>query len=300
MDNVSEMTVFAEVVENKNFSVAARTLKLTPSAVSKLIGRLEERLGARLLNRTTRQVSLTDEGRTYHQSCLPILAAIKDAEQAITNLHEEPRGLLKVNVSTAFGLSHLEPLLPDFLATYPEIRIDLTLSESIVNLVEEEVDVAIRTGNLPDSSLIARKFGKIHRTVAASPAYLKQHGIPKTPMDLKNHNCLQISTATTFNHWEFQENGKSKIIDISGNFETNNAMALHRAALAGIGIMRSANFIVADDIKAGRLKALLTEYESEKELGIYAVYPSNRHLSSKVRVFIDMLVDAFLPHPPWH
>ncbi|MFP6711097.1 MAG: LysR family transcriptional regulator [Rhodospirillales bacterium] len=299
MDSAGEMAVFAEVVEAQNFSVAARALRLTPSAVSKLIGRLEERLGARLLNRTTRQVSLTDEGRTYYQSCLPILAAIKDAEMAVSNFQEEPRGLLKINSSTAFGLSHLEPLLPDLLAKYPDLRIELTLSESIVNLVEEEVDVAIRTGNLPDSSLIARRLGSIRRIVTASPEYLKQHGAPKTPIDLKDHNCLQISTLTTFNHWEFQVGGKIKRIDISGNFETNNATALHRAVLAGIGLMRSANFIVAEDVKAGRLQAVLEEYESKKELGVYAVYPHSQHLSPKVRVFVDMLVDTFVPVQPW-
>ena len=272
MDSAGGMAVFVGVVEAQNFSAAARNLKLTPSAVSKLIGRLENRLGARLLNRTTRQVSLTDEGRTYYQSCLPILAAIEDAEHAVSKLHDAPRGLLKVNASTAFGISHIEPLIPDFLASYPELRIQLTLSESIVNLVEEEVDVAIRLGNLPDSSLIARKLGSLRRSVTGSPDYLKRHGIPKTPEDLKNHNCLQITTATTFNHWEFQVAGKPRRIDIKGNFETNNALSLHRAALAGIGLMRSANFMVAEELQDGRLKTVLAEYESDRELGVYAVY----------------------------
>ena len=300
MDTASEMAVFVKVVEAQNFSVAARVLKLTPSAVSKLIGRLEERLGIRLLNRTTRQVSLTEEGHTYYQRCLPILTAIEDAEQAVSIHQNEPRGLLKVNASTAFGLSHLEPLLPEFLDKYPELRIQLTLSESIVNLVEEEVDVAIRTGNFPDNTLIARKLGSIRRTVVASPEYLERYGIPATPNDLKNHNCLQINTATTFNQWEFQEGTKIRRIDISGNFETNNATVLHRAALSGLGLVRSADFIVAADLQGGRLKAVLTEYEPKKELGVYAVYPHNRHLSPKVRLFIDMLAVAFLPIPLWY
>ena len=299
MDSAGEMAVFVGVVEAQNFSAAARNLKLTPSAVSKLIGRLENRLGARLLNRTTRQVSLTDEGRTYYQSCLPILAAIEDAEHAVSKLHDAPRGLLKVNASTAFGISHIEPLIPDFLASYPELRIQLTLSESIVNLVEEEVDVAIRLGNLPDSSLIARKLGSLRRSVTGSPDYLKRHGIPKTPEDLKNHNCLQITTATTFNHWEFQVAGKPRRIDIKGNFETNNALSLHRAALAGIGLMRSANFMVAEELQDGRLKTVLAEYESDRELGVYAVFPHSQHLTSKVRVFVDLLVEKFVANSAW-
>ena len=297
MESAGEMAVFVEVVEMQNFSAAARNLKLTPSAVSKLIGRLEERLGVRLLNRTTRHVSLTDEGRTYHQSCLPILAAIDDAEQAITSTREKPRGLLKVNVSTAFGLSHLEPLIPLLLGKYPDLRIQLTLSESIVNMVEEEVDVAVRTGNLPDSSLIARKLSSTRRIVAASPSYLERHGIPQTPDDLNDHNCLQISMATTFNQWEFHEKGRTRLVEISGNYETNNATALHRAARAGVGLIRTADFIIAEDLQAGTLKAVLTEYESEKELGIYAVYPHNRHLSPKVRVFVDLLVETFGTNP---
>jgi DNA-binding transcriptional LysR family regulator len=299
MDSAGEMAVFVGVVEAQNFSAAARSLKLTPSAVSKLIGRLEDRLGARLLNRTTRQVSLTDEGRTYYQSCLPILAAIEDAEHAVSKLHDAPRGLLKVNASTAFGISHIEPLIPDFLASYPELRIQLTLSESIVNLVEEEVDVAVRLGNLPDSSLIARKLGSLRRSVTASPDYLERHGIPKTPEDLKNHNCLQITTATTFNHWEFQVAGKPRRIDIKGNFETNNALSLHRAALAGIGLMRSANFMVAEELQDGRLKTVLADYESDRELGVYAVFPHSQHLTSKVRVFVDLLVEKFVANSAW-
>ena len=299
MDNTSEMAVFVGVVDAQNFSVAARSLKLSPSAVSKLIGRLENRLGARLLNRTTRQVSLTDEGRSYYQSCLPILAAIAEAEQTVSKLQGEPRGLLKVNSSTAFGLSHIEPLIPDFLEKYPELRLQLTLSESLVNLVEEEVDVAIRIGALPDSSLIARKLGSIRRVVTASPDYLKHHGTPKAPIELKNHNCLQISTATRFNHWEFQQTGRIRSIDIKGNFETNNAISLHRAALAGIGLMRSANFMVADDLQSGRLKAVLSEFEPKQDLGVYVVFPHNQHLSSKVRVFIDLLVERFVSKSLW-
>ena len=299
MDSQSEMAVFVRVAETENFSAAARALKLTPSAVSKLIGRLEDRLGARLLNRTTRRVSLTGEGRTYYQRCVPILAAIDEAEQTISGRHGEPRGMLKVNASTTFGRDHILPLIPDFLARYPELRVQLTLSETFVNLVEEEVDVAIRIGQLPDSTLIARKLGRTRRMVVGSPSYLEQHGVPRTPDDLKNHNCIILSDATSFNRWEFKGPDGPRRIEVRGNFETNNAVALSNAALTGIGLIRAGNFTLAADIRAGRLVPVLADFETTTETNVYAVYPHNRHLSPKVRVFIDILADTFLPVAPW-
>ncbi|MBT3305841.1 MAG: LysR family transcriptional regulator [Alphaproteobacteria bacterium] len=299
MDSQSEMAVFVRVAETGNFSASARALKLTPSAVSKLIGRLEDRLGARLLHRTTRRVSLTEEGRTFYQHCTPILAAIDEAEQAITQLHGEPRGLLKVNASTYFAREHIEPLIPDFLARYPELRIQLTLSEQFVDLIEEEVDVAIRIGQLPDSTLIARKLGSAQRMVVGSPSYLALHGTPRNPDELKDHNCIILSTATSLNQWEFKGPDGPRRIEVRGNFETNNAVALHNAALGGIGLVRAGNFTVAKDIRAGRLVTVLADFEATTQTNVYAVYPHNRHLSPKVRVFVDMLVDAFLPVAPW-
>ncbi len=299
MDKQSEMAVFARVVEDESFSAAARALNLTPSAVSKLIGRLEDRLGARLLNRTTRRLSLTEEGHAFYQRCTPILAAIEEAERAVTELHSEPRGLLKVNASTAFTQYHVEPLLPDFLARYPDLRIQLTLSDSLVNLVEEEVDVAIRIAELPDSSLIARKLGPARRTVVAAPSYLEKYGAPNTPDDLKNHNCLTLSVQTTFNQWEFDGPDGPRRLRVGGNIETNNAIVLHQMARAGLGLFRAANFIVGPDIEAGLLVPVLSEFETEGKQNIYAVYPHNRHLSPKVRAFVDLLVDNFVPDPPW-
>ncbi len=299
MDNQSEMAVYVRVVEAGNFSAAAREMNLTPSAVSKLIGRLEERLGARLLNRTTRHVSLTEEGRAFYQRCTPILDAIDEAERAVAELHGEPRGLLKVNASTAFGHYHIEPLIPGFLARYPDLRLEFTLSESIVNLIEEEVDVAVRIGQLPDSSLIARKLGTARRIVVASPGYLERHGTPRTPDDLKHHNCLRLSKATSLNQWEFTGPGAPRRIDVGGNFEANSAIALHGAAVAGLGLIRVGDFTVAADVRTGRLVPVLADHELPPETNIYAVYPHNRHLSPKVRAFVDMLVDAFLPVPPW-
>lgn len=299
MDNQGEMAVFVRVAEAGNFSAAARALGLTPSAVSKLIGRLEDRLGARLLNRTTRRVSLTEEGHAFLQRATPILAAIEDAERAVTELHGEPRGLLKVNASTAFAQNHVEPLIPGFLERYPELKIQLTVTESFVNLVEEEVDVAIRIGQLADSSLIARRLGQARRMIVASPAYLKEHGTPATPDDLEHHNCLRLVTGTSFNRWEFEGPAGPRAIDAGGNFETNNATTLLRAALAGLGLIRAANFVVGADIRAGRLVQVLAEFESPGATPVNAVYPHHRHLSPKVRAFVDMLVAAFQPVAPW-
>jgi DNA-binding transcriptional LysR family regulator len=299
MDKHSEMAVFVRVVETESFSQAARALKLTPSAVSKLIGRLEDRLGTRLLNRTTRRLSLTEEGRTYFQRCQPILAAIDEAERELTERHAEPRGLLKVNSSTAFGHMHVAPLLPPLLQRHPELRIQMTLTDSIVNLVEEEVDVAIRIQRMPDSTMIARKLATARRVVAAAPSYLEQYGTPKTPEDLKNHNCLTLSFETKLNQWEFKGADGPQHFRFSGNFETNNAVAMEQAAVAGMGLIRAADFVIAADVAAGKLVPVLTEFEIDEPTNIYAVYPHNRHLSPKVRAFVDMLVDTFTPEPPW-
>ena len=299
MDDRSEMAVFVRVAEAGNFSVAARALKLTPSAVSKLIGRLEDRLGARLLNRTTRRVSLTEEGHAFLQRATPILAAIEEAERAVTESQGEPRGLLRVNASTALAQHHVEPLIPGFLVRYPEISLQLTLTERFVNLIEEEVDVAIRVGRLTDSSLIARKIGTARRMIVASPAYLEKHGTPRTPDDLKHHNCLRLMTGTSFNRWDFLGPDGPRVIDAGGNFETNNAITLHKAGLAGLGLIRSANFVVGADVRTGRLVSVLENYESQTDVPVSAVYPHNRHLSSRVRVFVNTLADAFLPVPPW-
>jgi DNA-binding transcriptional LysR family regulator len=299
MERQDEMAVFVRVVDEESFSAAARDLGMTPSAVSKLIGRLEDRLGVRLINRTTRRLSLTEEGHAFYQRCVPILADIEEAERAVTELHAEPRGLLKVNASTAFTQYQVVPLIPDFLARFPELRIQLTMTDSVVNLVEEGVDVAIRVGQLQDSSLIARKLGEVKRVVVASPGYLKQHGEPKSPEELDRHKCLKLSFETSLNRWEFQGSDGPRVVRTAGSFEANNAVVLHEAALAGIGLFRAANFVVAPDIEAGRLVPVLQDYELENRVAIYAVYPHARHLSPKVRAFVDMLVDAFTPVPPW-
>ena len=299
MDRFGEMETFVRVVESGSFSSAARDLHMTPSAVSKMIGRLEDRLGVRLLSRTTRKLSLTEEGRVFFQRITPILSEVAEAEETVSLSTAEARGVLKVNASTAFGQYQIVPLIPAMLERYPSLQVQLTMTDSIVNLVEEGFDVSIRIGTLTDSSLIARKLGVAHRVLVASPAYLERHGVPKCPIDLEQHQCLKLSIPTSLNKWEFVLADGPRTVEVSGRFEADNAIALHEAALAGMGLFRAATFVVGDDIKAGRLVQVLQEFEISGDPGIFVVWPHNRNLSAKVRAFVDTLVDAFSPVPPW-
>ena len=293
------METFARVVESGSFSHAARDLHMTPSAVSKMIGRLEDRLGVRLLSRTTRKLSLTEEGRAFYQRVTPMLAEVEEAEETVSLSTAEARGVLKVNSSTAFGQYQIVPLIPAMLEKYPSLQVQLTMTDSIVNLVEEGFDVSVRIGTLTDSSLIARKLGVAHRVLVAAPSYIERHGAPTCPEDLKDHECLKLSIPTSLNKWEFTTADGPRTVEVKGRFEADNAIALHEAALAGIGLFRAASFVVGDDIKAGRLIPVLDTFEISDDPGIFAVWPHNRNLSAKVRAFVDTLVDAFSPIPPW-
>jgi DNA-binding transcriptional LysR family regulator len=297
MDRLGEMTMFARTVEEGSFSAAARALKLTPSAVSKQVSRLEDRLGARLLNRTTRSLSLTEEGRAFHARCVQILAEIDEAETAVTELHAAPRGTLRVAAAVAFFNHQVMPLLPEFLERYPEVRFDLVMTDREVDMVDERIDVAIRFGQPRESTLIARKLAVSRRVICAAPAYLARHGTPQTPADLVAHNCLTLSTRPEFNVWAFGERPEDHL-QVTGNVELNQADALYDACLAGIGLARVAGYLVEGDIKAGRLVAVLSGQLRESS-NLYAVYPHRRHLSPKVRAFVDFLVAKFNPVPPW-
>jgi len=299
MDRNSDMAVFVHVVEGGGFSAAARALRMTPSAVSKLISRLEDRLGATLLNRTTRSISLTEEGRTYYERTVTILEEIEAAELAVRDLHAEPRGVLKVNSSTAFGRYALVPHIHEFLDKYPELSVQCTLSDSMVDLVGEGIDVGLRIGTLTDSSLIARRLVPVKRVVAASPGYLSRHGTPQVPEDLKTHNCLRVSFETSINRWEFKGADGPRLMDVSGSLEVNDASLLYDAALAGVGLIRVTEFLVWDAFRDGRLVPVLQEYELDEDRNVFAVYPPGRHQAPKVRAFIDWLVERFVKNPPW-
>lgn len=294
------MAVFAKVVEEGSFSSAARALKLTPSAVSKQIGRLEDRLGVRLLNRTTRQLSATEEGDAFYQRCVRILTDMEEAELAVSQRHAAPRGTLRVNCGVAFGKHQISPMIPEFLERYPEVNVEMTLTDALADLVEEGQDIAIRFGKLQDSSMVARQLAVSRRAICCSPEYLKRMGEPRHPADLNSHNRLGFATAIHLNEWIFKlEDGSEFPVRAEGNFTANNGETIHEMVLAGLGIARLAEFLVAPEVQEGKLVRLLTPYYRDVEVPINAVYPTRRHLSPKVRAFVDFLVEKFNPVPPW-
>lgn len=299
MDKATEMAVFIRVVDSGGFSAAARELGMSPSAVSKLIGRLENRLDARLLNRTTRQVSLTEEGRAFYDRASRIIADIDEAEGAVRALHAAPRGLLRVNAPVTFGNYQIAPILPSFLDRYPELRVEITLTDALIDLVEEAADVAIRIGRLTDTALVARKLADDRRVICAAPAYLERHGTPRTPDALRRHNCLMSSQPRFLNDWPFDSAQGPQMMTVTGNLESNSGDIRYRMALDGYGIVRMPEFMVGQDLKAGRLVTLLTDCHRTEPVPIHAVYPHRRHLSPKVRAFVDYLVGRFTPTPPW-
>lgn len=298
MDKWTEMQVFVESVRRGSFSAAGRQLELSPSAISKLLSRLESRLGVRLINRTTRNLSLTEGGERYFKRCLEILADIEDAEDALTGFVREPAGTLRINSTPGFAKHQLLPLMAEFQARYPRLTLEFQLTGQAVDLVAEGVDLAIRLGELRDTSLVGRKLGESRRLVCASPRYLDARGRPARPSDLLQHDCLRLSTSELFNQWQFTGAAGTEQIDVRGRFVTDNVDALHEYARLGGGIARLSVFMVAADIEAERLVPLLTDYDIEKQL-IHAVYPHRKHLPAKVRVLLDYLAEKFSPRPPW-
>lgn len=299
MDKYTEMLVFSKAADLGSFSAAARELDLTPSAVSKLITRLEDRLGARLFQRTTRKLSMTAEGHAFNDRCGAILDEIRQAEDAVMALHDRVSGTLRITTVSAFARLQMIALMPDFMALYPELRVELELSEREVDLVGESVDVAIvLSDGLTDESLVARRLAVNKRVICASPEYLAKNGTPTSPDDLSNHNCLTHSSITHFNDWEFKTSDGVRTHRVKGNFHTNSASALHEAVKAGIGIARLATYVVQPSLREGLVVPLLQEHATDSS-SIQLVYPHRRHLSNKVRVFTDFMVKQFSPNPPW-
>lgn len=298
IENSVRLAVFAKVAEVKSFTKAAEALGLSKSAVSKHVAGLEERLKARLLQRTTRRLSLTEVGTALFARAQRIVAEVEEAERAVTTLSTEPRGTLRVSAPMSFGVRHLGPLVAEFMARYPELNVEMILNDRMVDIVEDGFDLAIRIAKLPDSSLIARKLCPGRRVVCASPAYWRRHGIPKTPADLKGHNCLMYTYLLSPGELRFDGPAGPLTIPVAGTLHSNNGDILRSAALAGIGFYFAPTFLVGDDVRAGRLERVLPEYD-DTSLSIYAVYPHNRHLSAKVRAFIDFLAERFGGEPPW-
>jgi DNA-binding transcriptional LysR family regulator len=298
MDKLTSMAVFAHVVEANSFTAAAAQLGMSRSAVSKAIAGLEDRLGARLLNRTTRRLALTEVGQAFYERCARIVAEAEDAELAVSTLQTAPRGTLRLNAPVSFGSLHLAPVLPDFLLRHPEVRVDITLTDRVVDLIDEGYDLAVRIGTLRDSSLIARRLADTRLLVCAAPAYWDRRGRPDAPQALSTHSCLTYAYQHNPNEWPFVGPDGRITVRVAGPMHANNGDLTIAAARAGLGVTVAPSFLCGPDLAAGRLEAVLTDW-TPPPYGIHAVYPHARHLSAKVRAFVDFLVERWSPRPPW-
>lgn len=302
MDSLLGMEVFVRVVRTGSFSAAARSLNQTPSAVSKQIGRLEDRLGARLLNRTTRRLGLTEIGAAFHERAQRILSEVEDAEQAVSRLNEAPRGTLRLDVPTSFGRRYIAPLVPGYLTRFPEMRIDMTLNDRYIDPLEEAVDLIVRIGELSDSSLIARRLARNRRVVCGAPGYFVRHGLPERPADLARHNCLVYTYRAARNDWPFvcreRADAAPEVVRVAGNLETNNVEALRDAALAELGLGLFPLWLAGPDLAAGRLVRALPSFHVP-DSAVHAIYPPGRHLSPKVRSFVDFLAEEAQRNWTW-
>ena len=300
MNRLSVIESFVKVAELHSFSQAAARLNTSKSVVSRHVAALEAQLGLRLFHRTTRSLTLTEAGRGYFERVSQILLDLQDADQAVSHLQMTPRGRLKVSAPMSFGFLHLAPALADFLGEYPELEVDVTMSDRFVDLVEEGFDLAVRIGALADSSLIAKRIAPIRRVICASPRYLAAHGPPEVPQDLRAHQCLCNSNQPGGGHeWRFtMPDGKSATVQVKGRLALNNGDALRVAALNDLGLVDIPTFIVGGDLKAGTLVSVLDAHVPQS-LALHAVYSHARHLSPKVRAFIDFLASRFGPRPYW-
>jgi len=295
MDNrAGEMGVFVTAAESGGFSAAGRRLSMTPSAISKLVGRIEERLGTPLFQRSTRGLQLTPEGELYLERARHILAEIDETERMVSlGADAAPRGRLRVSASVAFGERILLPSLPRFLARHPLVEIDLTLTDIVIDLVDQRTDIAIRVGNLRDSSLMARKLFENRRVIVAAPAYLDRRGLPLAPQDLDRHDCLRFNFRRSQDEWPFRDpaTGRHYALAISGSVLGNSGVVLRQLALDGVGLARLGRYHVAEDIAAGRLVPVLEEHNAGEIEEVHALFLGHQHLAARVRAFVDFLVE---------
>jgi DNA-binding transcriptional LysR family regulator len=297
VDKFQEMKVFAAVVEAGSFTGAAQLLDMSKAAVSRYVADLEERLGVRLLHRTTRRLSPTTEGEIFHVRCRELLDNLDEAEAEITSRSGAASGLLKVNVPVTFGLMHLAPLWPAFLARHPKLDLDITLSDRVVDLVEDGFDLAVRIGQLPASSLISRRLAGTRLVLCAAPGYLARRGEPQHPDQLLQHDVISYSLFASGEHWRFTGPEGEVTVKVVPRVRTNSGDTCRAAALHEQGIVLQPTFIVGADLAQGTLREIMPAYRAI-ELGVYAVYPSRKFVSPKVRLLIDFLVEAFA-HPVW-
>jgi len=298
IDHASEMAAFVRVVEAKGFSAAGPALGLTPSAVSKLVTRLETRLGVRLLQRTTRAINLTQEGEAFYAAARRIVGEIETLEDELRGRRGTPQGVLRVTTSLAFATHQLAPVLPEFTARHPLVQLEISPTDRVIDMVEEGIDVALRIGRLSDSSFMARRIGEDIRLICASPDYLARHGTPKRPQDLVRHQCIVSRERAYLNRWSFREEGGVREIEVGGRVAVNEGEAQMQFALQGLGIVRLTRLTVAQAVREGRLVSLLAEFSADEPVPIHAVYPHRRHLAPKVPAFVDFLIEKFTP-PPW-
>ncbi|MFZ5457010.1 MAG: LysR family transcriptional regulator [Pseudomonadota bacterium] len=291
MSQLEDMQIFVSTVDAQSFTAAADRLGLSKQLISRRIMALEERLGARLLVRTTRRLSITDTGRGFYERAVKILQDVDEAEQLVANQNAAPRGTLRLSAPMSFGTLHLGPAIARFMATWPEVTMELDLSDRFVDVVGEGYDMAVRIGQLDDSSLIARAIAPTQLVACASPAYLEQHGRPQTPAELKDHQCLLYGHSRSV-EWPFLDKGRPFALPVSGRLRANNGELACDAAIAGLGVVLLPTFIVGEALRAGSLVSVLDEY-APAPLTIYAVYPQHRQQSRTVKVFTEFLRNTF-------
>jgi len=295
-DPMADLALFVQVAARGSMTAAAKALGLTPAAVSKRMAQLEARLGARLMQRTTRRLVLTAEGADFNTRAVAILADLAEAEAAARGAYQEPSGHLRVTAPAGFARRFIASAVPDFLARHPKVELELDMSDAVVDLLGGRYDLAIRIAELTDSSFIAKRLGNSRRVLVAAPAYLKARGVPKTPADLAKHNCLMLTSLSSPRFWTLEGPRARERVKIAGNFASNNSDAVHQAALAGLGIALRSIWDVAEDIDAGRLRVILAKHPPPA-VGIWAIYPPTRHAPGKVRAFIDFLAERFSREP---
>lgn len=297
--DLNDWLTFATVVEEQGFTAAAKKLGLSPSVLSKRITRLEAVLNARLLQRTTRNLVLTDIGEEFYEYCADLKLQIDEAMAVISHAQETPQGKLRVNAPMSFGHQHLVSAVSDFIKLHPQIQVELVLGSHFANLIEGGLDLAIHVKDLPDSSLHAKRLALRSSKVYGSPEYFAKYGRPQIPDDLKNHNCLLYQLQPVKHEWRFYREGVEYVVPVAGNFKANSSQALAEAAVAGLGIVKLPGYMVTHEIVEKKLESVLNEY-SPKDIGIYAVYPHHRHLPPKVRLFLDFLAERFGEEHYWN
>lgn len=291
---------FVKVVELQSFSKAAKAMGMTKSAVSKQVQSLEDSLKVRLLNRTTRSVRLTDEGEHFYQQARHVVEAVSEAERSVQNLNQNPSGVLKITAPESFGYYHLASALTEFSKLYPDITLEVEFTNRFANILDEGVDVAIRIASLTDSSLIARKLTRCQMVMAASPEYLAKYGTPTHPDQLVNHRVIEYSYSDRPKEWRFKDtSGKSFVVPINVTMRSNSGQMFREAALSGLGIVCVPSFILGMDVKQDKLVQIMTDYEPQPERNIYALFPHNRYMSAKVRLFVDFIAERFAGTPCW-